>query len=116
MASHNSLLDEIEAEAHNHAIESGNLKKKQNRPVFAPFIPQWEKQGYIARITIQTCLCCGTQNKTLFGIFLREKAKSGEIRDTGLSLKGYASNYQRPEQILYDNISTPLCAECVEIL
>jgi len=116
MASHNSLLDEIEAEAHNHAIESGNLKKKQNRPVFAPFIPQWEKQCYIARITIQTCLCCGTQNKTLFGIFLREKAKSGEIRDTAMNLKAFAANYSRPEELIYDDVSLHLCAECVEIL
>ena len=110
-----SLLDDIEAEVHNEAIERGNLKKKQNRPVFAPFIPQWEKAGYVARITICTCLCCGTQNKTLFGIFLRERAKSGETRDTGLNLKAYASNYQKPE-FIYDHCSTPLCAECVEIL
>ena len=116
MSAHNSLLDEIEAEIHNDAIERGNLKKKQNRPVYAPFIPQFEKIGYVARITRTTCLCCGASHKLLYGIFLREKARSGEIRDTAINLKAFASNYSRPEEFIYDDVSLHLCAECVEVL
>ena len=83
-AAANPLLDDLQAELTAELIRTGNLKREREKPAF---VPQWEFQGYVAIEELHSCKC-GSGWISLRGVFSREKARTGEVRDTKLSPKG----------------------------
>lgn len=80
----NPFLLDLEEEKTNFLIAEGNLRREKAKPAF---IPQWEHVGYVAQVQRLYCTC-GYSYDHVLGIFSREKALSGETRDTAL-LRGF---------------------------
>ncbi len=80
----NPFAEDLEEETTARLIAEGNLKREKAKPAF---IPQWEFLGYVAIEELHTCRCSSGW-VSLRGIFSRERALSGEIRDTKLSPRG----------------------------
>lgn len=104
----NPLLDDLQAELTAHLIATGNLKKKETPPVF---IAQWASLGYIAIEELHSCKC-GSGWVSLRGLFHREKALTGQIRDTRLSAAAQIPLGQNfPIETV--EISEKICPDCL---
>lgn len=106
----NSLLEDIEAELHNHLLEAGNLlgKRKSNLWTGAQ---SWKEVGTTARILAYKCRC-GTYTEVLQGVFRKEMTPSGLIRETAIDPTAttfLATHYT----ITTQQESINLCPNCV---
>lgn len=104
----NPLLDDLRDEQTAELIRSGNLKREKTPPTF---IAQWTSLGYIAIEELHTCKC-GSGWVSLRGLFHREKALTGQIRDTRLSAAAQiplGQNY--PIETV--EIPEPRCPDCL---
>lgn len=108
----NSLLDDIEAEHHNHLLENGNLLRKRNN---WSDDNAWTFKGYTARILSYKCRC-GSYSETLLGIFAKETTPSGKSRETSLNLRGLQFNPQESAYTVETQTQgIDLCPNCIPL-
>lgn len=107
-------LDEIESANHEHLLASGNLNKPK---VVAPWTGKpWISQGYLARVTAQSCEC-GNDMENLIGIFHIETRKredgAEDRRELSLDLRSQISlSGENPVEVTYLT-SVKACPACI---
>lgn len=100
-----SLLDDLEAEKHREAIESGNLHRRlEPMEIF-------QDAGYFARIRTCQCSGCGSFNQFLLGVFHRQVGTKGSIRDQAMLLGPITDDLEISAEI--EDTFTERCPGCV---
>lgn len=102
----NALIDDLNAEQHNHLLEAGNLKKART-----PWRDDhsWKTLGFSARISRSTC-DCGAITETLIGIFREEETPSGAKRSVAVK---HTEIHGEHHPVITLTSSVPICPACL---
>lgn len=106
----NPLLDDLQDERTEFLIREGNLRRAKAAP---EFIPQWTHQGYLAKVGRNLC-DCGELSDFLIGVFSREKAATGQIRDTALA-RGFQIPLGKSFPVEVTEGYVKICCSCLPV-
>ena len=109
-----SLLEDILAESHLEAIESGNLRRPRGSSLWKPDL-DFKPAGYAVSIDRYICGHCGASFKRLVGAFsLSRNARGDSLRTAlDLTLRLPPDFAFTPKEITTCDITTPRCALCI---
>lgn len=77
------LLSDLQDEHHLDLLANGNMRGDKTRESRWTGEKSWTSLGYVARLTLSTCNC-GHTTPWLMGVFHREQAPNGSIKEQRL--------------------------------